>query len=289
MLPEEGVWQLLMWSVILQFSQLFSQFDSEFRSEHPEKFINPKNYDISEETDDDGFLASTDFINPEWVAYAYQNGVFPMYFGTRLGLIGWFYPPKRAVFDLDAVVCHRSMIKFIRGSLSRYRIWINRNPTEVVRACSLNSGKGRASTWISEDFIRVYPSMPNFVSVEVYNSADELAGGLYGLCAGKLFAGESMFSFETNTSKLAFYFLVQYCRRYGFDYIDSQILNPHTESLGCKEIDNETYQSILQRYRKENPDPSFFETKLLYPVSDAETECFLDSLKRPGSSSKVTV
>jgi leucyl/phenylalanyl-tRNA--protein transferase len=250
---------------------------------HPELHIDPKRNRICS----DGFITATNFLNAEWLKYSYRRGVFPMYLGEGLNLIGWFYPSCRAVFDLSHIICHRSMMKFIRGTLSGYSVWINRNPAGVMRACSLTTDS-RSSTWITEDFISTYPALPNFLSVEVYNSDDQLAGGLYGLCLGKLFAGESMFSFETNTSKLAFYFLAYHCCRYGIDYIDSQILNDHTESLGCRVIDNSEYERILHHYSDIAVDPSFFDCRALYPASDADTEGFMDFLLKCRSNHSGT-
>jgi leucyl/phenylalanyl-tRNA--protein transferase len=72
-------------------------------------------------------------------------------------------------------------------------------------------------------------------SVEVWDN-DELVGGLYGVDACGTFAGESMFSLRPNTSKLALLFLIDHLKSRGLDWIDIQMLTPHMEALGAKEI-----------------------------------------------------
>ena len=195
------------------------------------------------------------------------------------GRVIWLYPDERAVFFPEKIRPSRSMMKFMRKSLGSYTVWINRRPREVIRACK--EVHGRVETWINDDFVRVYPSMPNYVSVEVRNRDDELVGGLYGLAMGRLFAGESMFSLETNVSKLAFHLMMLQCRLFGFECFDSQIINPHTRSLGCQIIDHGSYLKILAENLRRRIPEGFLETRRIYPDPDLPEDEFLRRLRTP--------
>ena len=84
-------------------------------------------------------------------------------------------------------------------------------------------------------------------SFEVYNANDELVGGLYGVSLGKMFFGESMFAFESNTSKIAFVYMTLFLKNLGFDLIDCQITNPHLTSLGSSEMPRDKFLGINKK------------------------------------------
>jgi leucyl/phenylalanyl-tRNA---protein transferase len=62
---------------------------------------------------------------------------------------------------------------------------------------------------------------------------------------GRLFAGESMFSFESNASKIALAHLVERLKGWGFTFIDSQVITDHLASLGASEIPRSEYLKEL--------------------------------------------
>lgn len=72
-------------------------------------------------------------------------------------------------------------------------------------------------------------------SVEVWEG-DELIGGLYGVDLGGAFGGESMFSLRSNASKLAILHLVQHLQQRGLEWLDIQVLTPHMQAFGAREI-----------------------------------------------------
>ncbi len=194
---------------------------------------------------------------------AYRHGFFLMADSDEN--VDYYCPNTRAIFLLQSMPqCPRSMKKFIRHSIDRYRVFINRDPVRVMQCCAAPRD-GESDTWICPDFYDIYTRFPTFTSVEVYNNEDQLVGGLYGLLIGKIFAGESMFSFETNTSKLAFYLLVEHCRKYEVPIIDSQIPNNHTLSLGCVVISLDDYLQELFKYRDQKLDESFYAPQQIYP------------------------
>jgi leucyl/phenylalanyl-tRNA--protein transferase len=81
-------------------------------------------------------------------------------------------------------------------------------------------------------------------SVEVWKNK-ELVGGLYGVKLGAMFYGESMFSKESNTSKIAFIRLCQLLQSHQVEMIDCQINNPHLESLGAEMIDGQIFREKM--------------------------------------------
>ncbi len=194
----------------------------------------------------------------------YSQGIFPMASEKRPGYLILGCPRQRALFDLNEIKISRSMVKFLRSCPGRYQVRINTRKQEIVENCR-NIPRKDGDGWIGEDFPRLYASMPNFVSAGVFNQEDELVGGLYGLCVGRIFCGESMFSRESNTSKLAFYAFVLHCRRYGFRYIDSQILNDHTASLGCREYPRKFFRKLLAKWGQAWPETSFKEPGVIFP------------------------
>ena len=83
-------------------------------------------------------------------------------------------------------------------------------------------------------------------SVEAWDAGGELVGGLYGVDAGGVFCGESMFYKYPNASKLAVLFLIDHLRSRGSTWLDSQVMTPHFETLGAKEIDRVDFLDKLK-------------------------------------------
>lgn len=105
------------------------------------------------------------------------------------------------------------------------------------------------STWITADFIRVYCEVHRTGmahSVEAWDSNGDLAGGLYGVDAGGVFCGESMFYKRPNASKLALLFLIDHLRERGATWLDVQVMTPHMEALGAKEIARADFLAKLE-------------------------------------------
>lgn len=75
----------------------------------------------------------------------------------------------------------------------------------------------------------------------------KLAGGIYGVAIGGLFAGESMFHRVSNASKVALYFLMRHLRERGFVLFDIQMLTPITQQLGAIDIPREDYLARLAK------------------------------------------
>lgn len=196
---------------------------------------------------EDGLLAFGGKLEPEWVIEAYTQGIFPWY--NQDEPILWWSPNPRSVIFIDEIKISQSMKKLIKKKM--YKVTFDTCFIDVITACATT----REDTWISNKFIKTYNELYKIGvahSVEVWNG-DRLVGGLYGLSLGKMFFGESMFSIEPNTSKLALIELCRYLKENHYDIIDCQVHNPHLESMGAKEIDRMEFLEILnERLHKKN-------------------------------------
>jgi leucyl/phenylalanyl-tRNA--protein transferase len=178
-------------------------------------------------------------IDHDFVVTAYRNGYFPMA-ESRTGPISWYSPDPRAILPLDEFKISRSLRRTVHKGI--FEIRINTAFPRVIRACA-----GRAETWISDDMIRLYTLLHergDVHSVEAWHG-DSLAGGLYGVAIGGAFFGESMFSVETDASKVALVYLVARLRERGFLLLDTQFVNAHVLQFGAREIPRRAYLKLL--------------------------------------------
>jgi leucyl/phenylalanyl-tRNA---protein transferase len=188
----------------------------------------------------------------ELVLAAYRNGVFPM--PVRRGLMGWYSPMERGVIPLDALRVSRSL----RKMQSRYEIRVDSRFDAVLDGCA---DPRRAGGWIDDRIRPVYRELHRAGwahSVEAWTPDEVLAGGLYGVSIGGLFAGESMFhrpDIGRDASKVTLVALVDHLRAAGEQdrLLDVQWRTPHLASLGAVEIDRREY---LARLRQALPLPA---------------------------------
>jgi leucyl/phenylalanyl-tRNA--protein transferase len=170
---------------------------------------------------------------------AYRQGLFPMPVG---GQLAWWSPCRRGVLPLDGLRVSRSL----RRSCRRYEIRVDTAFDEVIDACA---DPGREHGWIDDDIRVAFQRLHRLGwahSVEAWSlSGGELAGGLYGVAIGGLFAGESMFHYETDASKVALVALVDLLRDGGASLLDVQWSTPHLESLGVVEVSRREYLTRL--------------------------------------------
>lgn len=196
----------------------------------------------------DLIAASRDF-DVDQALEAYRNGVFPMPLGDgRRELMGWFSPLDRGVLPLERLVVSRSL----RKMLPRYDIRVDTDFAGVLAGCA---DPGRSGAWIDGAIRSVYTCLHEqgvVHSVEAWTASGELAGGLYGVSIGGLFAGESMFhrpDVGRDASKAALVGLVNVLRSDGQSdrLLDVQWQTPHLASLGVVEISRAAYLARLRR------------------------------------------
>jgi leucyl/phenylalanyl-tRNA--protein transferase len=175
-------------------------------------------------------------LKPGTLLLAYGNGIFP--WTTRP--ITWWSPDPRAVIPLGGLHVSRSLRKVLRKGV--FSTSFDRAFCAVMEGCAAPR-PGRKETWISAAFITGYTrlhALGHAHSVEIWHDK-RLAGGLYGVCIGGFFAGESMFSAEENASKVALVAMEERLRLSGFELFDVQFLTPHLVSMGAVEIPRREY------------------------------------------------
>src|SRR3954468_23012454 len=170
-------------------------------------------------------------LTPALVLEAYKEGIFP--WPVRQGLVPWASPDPRAIFPLERAV---RWPRTVRRALKRdFRISFNEAFETVMKGCGDRPGEG---TWITPDILSTYAELHRLGwahSVEVWQG-DQLAGGLYGIAMGAIFAGESMFHRVTGASKAAFAACADRLRERRFAVFDVQVLTGHLALLGCIEV-----------------------------------------------------
>jgi len=164
---------------------------------------------------------------------AYRRGIFPWYSGDEPIL--WWSPDPRMVLFCDELKVPRSLAKNIRNK--GYEITLDSSFENVLLQCS-KARKDGAGTWLGPAMRKAYLALHrsgHARSVETWQNG-RLVGGLYGVSIGRMFYGESMFSTETDASKVALVGLVEDLRRRDMPLIDCQQRTPLLASLGAREI-----------------------------------------------------
>ena len=176
---------------------------------------------------------------PETLLAAYRVGLFPMPYEIdgNESAIGWWSPKSRAIFYPDQIHISTSL----KSAMKKFRVTVDKDFEAVIRACG---NPQRESGWINEQVISAFVGLYKLGlahSIEVWDESDQLAGGLYGLELGGVFAGESMFHIAKNASKVALAHLGQLLDDGSGRIIDTQWMTSHLESMGAKPIDRRDY------------------------------------------------
>jgi leucyl/phenylalanyl-tRNA---protein transferase len=192
---------------------------------------------------EDGLLAVGGDLSPERLLLAYRSGIFPWY--DEDSPILWHSPDPRCVFVLSKVHASRSLRKVVTRGV--YNVRYDEAFPRVIRACKEARRGGQGGTWITDEMEDAYVRLHELGfahSVESYRDG-ELAGGLYGVSIGRMFFGESMFTLQPDASKVALVTLAGRLRARGWSFMDSQVANPLTLSLGAEEWPRREYLARL--------------------------------------------
>jgi leucyl/phenylalanyl-tRNA---protein transferase len=218
-----------------------------------EVFPDPRTYSFPEWVEIGDYLFHADDVvafgttlTVENVREAYLKGIFPWY--TEGIPLPWHCPANRAILDFADLRIPRSLERARRRN--EFTFTMDRAFREVIHECSLAYRPGQGGTWITPDFERVYGELHDegmAHSAEAWDADGNLVGGVYGIDAGGVFCGESMFYKTTNASKLALLFLIEHLRLRGSTWLDAQVITPHVRALGAKEIDR---RDFLQKLRE---------------------------------------
>lgn len=188
-------------------------------------------------------------LTTENLRNAYRRGIFPWHIdGFPLP---WFCPEKRAVLEFAELHVPKSLAKERRKA--DFTFTIDKDFRRVIENCAQARRSDGGGTWITEEFIDAYVAFHRAGeahSVEVWGASGELVGGLYGVDAGGVFCGESMFHGAANASKLALLFLIDHLKGRGAAWIDIQVMTPHFEVLGAKEIRRAEFLDKLEAAQK---------------------------------------
>ena len=192
----------------------------------------------------DGLLAAGGDLSSERLLCAYRRGIFPWYDNGQPVL--WWSPDPRCIIRPSELHVSRRLRREMRTSLGELRF--NTVFGDVIRACA---GKRRSEqgTWITADMVAAYERLHEerwAHSIEVWED-DALAGGVYGLCIGNVFFGESMFSARPNASKIALLGLTTHMQDAGLELIDCQVVSEHLMTLGARTIPRAEFVAILDR------------------------------------------
>lgn len=192
-----------------------------------------------------GLLAAGGSLSPRRLLRAYRQGIFPWY-SSGQPILWWSPNPRLALFP-ECVNISRSLRKTLRNG--PFTITADAAFAAVISACAAprQSGEG---TWITPEMQRAYCRLHRLGyahSIETWLQG-ALVGGLYGVAIGRVFYGESMFSWASNASKAALAALAAQLRRWDFALIDCQVRTDHLLRLGAVDIPRETFLQLLERH-----------------------------------------
>jgi leucyl/phenylalanyl-tRNA--protein transferase len=190
-----------------------------------------------------GLLALGGDLSVTRLVRAYSHGIFP-WFNPDEPIL-WWCPDPRCVLRPQEFKLSRSLAKSVRKA--DYAVTFNHAFGEVLRSCAAPRSKGHG-TWLGGHMQRAYHDLHRHgfcQSMEVWRNG-QLVGGLYGVSIGRAFFGESMFSRETDASKIALHWLCRQLSVWNFALMDCQITTPHLLSLGAKTVARERFLTDLQ-------------------------------------------
>ena len=192
-----------------------------------------------------GLLAVGAELSADLLLRAYRHGIFPWY-GPGQPVL-WWSPDPRMVLRLEAFRLRRSLAKVVRNG--GFEVRADTAFAAVMRACAEIPRPGQEGTWITPEIVAAYCELHarGFAhSVEAWRGG-ALVGGLYGVCIGRMFFGESMFALERDASKVALAHLVAMLRAGGFPMIDCQQETSHLASFGARPMPRREFAEFVAR------------------------------------------
>lgn len=201
----------------------------------------------------DGLLAIGGELSSQRLIDAYRHGIFPWY-GDDQPIL-WWSPSKRAILLIDDLKIPRSLHQALNKK--NYTVTFDKAFADVIQQCAEIPRGDQDGTWITAEMINAYKQLHEdgiAHSVEVWRD-EQLIGGLYGLCLGQAFFGESMFHLAPNGAKIALTYLARQLNQWGFDWIDCQVPNPFLSSLGVTTQSRCNFLTLLSNSLKKPTPP----------------------------------
>jgi len=195
--------------------------------------------------DKTGLLAVGGDLCEDRLLLAYSLGIFPWY--SEGEPILWWSPDPRLILYPDEIRISKSLEKIIKKQV--FDVTFDTAFGQVINLCSSAGRRENEGTWILPEMIEAYCTLHESGyahSVEAWRDGT-LAGGLYGVSLGGSFFGESMFTLESNASKVAFACLVEYLAENSFDLIDCQVSTGHLKRFGAREIPRSLFLKQLKK------------------------------------------
>jgi leucyl/phenylalanyl-tRNA--protein transferase len=180
-----------------------------------------------------GLLCAGADLSPGRLLRAYSQGIFP-WFNEGEPILWWSPHPRMVLFPQELRIS-KSLAKTLRRGV--FEVRLDTAFGRVMEECA-GPRRTQQGTWISPAMRQAYGrlfDLGHAHSVEAWRDGS-LVGGLYGVALGRVFFGESMFSRETDASKVALSHLVRHIQAAGFAMIDCQMATKHLASLGAREI-----------------------------------------------------
>lgn len=192
----------------------------------------------------DGLFAIGGDLSIDRLLLAYSYGIFPWYSFRDSDEPYWYCPMERFVIFPEEIHISHSMRNLMNKG--KYTITVNKDFEGVIRECG-RQRIDQEGAWLGKEMTEAYTRLheQGFVaSVEVWDG-ENLVGGLYGVCIGNSFFGESMFSLVSGASKLALIHLAKVLVKNGGKLIDCQFETPHLKSMGGRYISYDDYLKII--------------------------------------------
>jgi len=184
-------------------------------------------------------------ITPQVLLKAYACGIFPMAESAADPTLYWIEPDLRGILPLDAITVPKRLARTIRQE--RFEIRVDSDFEGVIAGCAAPRA-GRRTTWINSKIRDLYGELFEMGfchTVEAWRDG-RLVGGLYGVHLGGAFFGESMFSTETDASKVALIYLAARLIHGGFRLLDTQFVTDHLRQFGAVEVRRPEFQKLLR-------------------------------------------
>jgi leucyl/phenylalanyl-tRNA--protein transferase len=193
---------------------------------------------------EDGLLALGGDLRPERLLLAYTKGIFPWY-AENLPIL-WHSPDPRMVMTTRDLIVQKSLRKSIRRR--PYELKMDTAFAAVLEGCASVPRPGQTGTWLIPEMVDAYTKLHELGfahSIEAWDG-DTLVGGLYGVCLGHAFFGESMFARAPDASKIAFVASVRQLAAWGVTLIDCQVHTEHLARFGAYEVPRADYLRLLR-------------------------------------------
>ncbi len=186
----------------------------------------------------------TDLSVPALVA-AYAKGLFPF---AHVGPQKWWAPRERMVLLPEHIHISKTVRRLLR--LKQFEVTFDTAFGAVIRACAEPRPGRPGLTWIRPDIIAAYEALHDAGyahSVEVWDRAGNLVGGLYGVAVGKAFVTESMFALQADASKIGLITLSAHLQKWGFVLNDAKRDSGHLRSLGFALMPRSEFNTLMAR------------------------------------------